>query len=115
MLAHGGYYYLFASTGHCCEASLQADDYQVILGRSASPHGPFLDRNGVGLMQGGGTVLLTGSAQWIAPGSASALTDPVSGEDMLAFHALDMQAKGVATMWLQSMSWEDGWPVLGSP
>jgi beta-xylosidase len=43
---HGDYYYLFLSTGFCCKANYLDDDYEQILGRSHSAHGPFVDMSG---------------------------------------------------------------------
>ena len=68
MFAHDGWYYLFASVGLCCELPIERDTYQEIVGRSRSLHGPFVAEDGGKLLQGGGTILLTGDAHWIGPG-----------------------------------------------
>ena len=39
-----GYYYLFASATNCCNGALTG--YSVFVGRSTSPFGPFVDREG---------------------------------------------------------------------
>ena len=39
-----GYYYLFASTGTCCEGLKST--YQTVVGRSSSLWGPYLDKQG---------------------------------------------------------------------
>ncbi|WP_158615416.1 arabinan endo-1,5-alpha-L-arabinosidase [Acidipila sp. EB88] len=111
-ISHDGFYYLFASTGHCCAASFAGDDYQEIVGRSTSIHGPFLDQAGVDLMLGGGTVMLSGGTRWVAPGSATAWTDAATGHSMLVFHALDRTSNGDATLWMQQITWLGDWPVL---
>src|SRR3954469_8837849 len=43
MYRHGSYYYLFVSLDRCCGAPY---DYNIRVGRSTSPTGPFLDAQG---------------------------------------------------------------------
>ena len=43
-----GYYYLFASTGTCCEGLKST--YQTVVGRSSSLWGPYLDKQGRSLL-----------------------------------------------------------------
>jgi hypothetical protein len=31
---------------------------------------------------------------------------------MIVFHALDMDQDGDAGLWLKTVSWQNGWPVL---
>src|SRR5580765_3601086 len=71
----GGYYYLFSSWGACCNGAL---DYNMRVGRSTSVTGPYVDKAGVALMQGGGTLLVQGDARWKGPGHSAVL---VSGND----------------------------------
>jgi len=108
----GGFYYLFLSIDHCCESTTAKDDYKQVVGRSASPNGPFVDEAGTSLMLGGGSVLLAGSANWIAPGGGSVYVDAQGGEAVIAFHALDMSAQAASTLWIKSVTWGNGWPVL---
>ncbi len=72
LVHHGNYYYLFVSVAHCCEATTAEDNYKQAVGRSASPHGPFLDENGTPMTRGGGTVLLRGVGTWNVPGGGVA-------------------------------------------
>jgi arabinan endo-1,5-alpha-L-arabinosidase len=112
LVVHGGYYYLFLSVDHCCESSLSEDDYKQMVGRSTSPNGPFVDAEGVSLMAGGGSILIEGNSGWRAPGGGTVYLDPQSGNDMIVFHALDMDQDGDAGLWLKTVSWQNGWPVL---
>lgn len=112
LLFHGGFYYLLLSFGSCCNPDLSKDDYRESVGRSESPHGPFVGREGHPLMRGAGTVLLEGNADWVAPGGGTAWTDAESGETLIVFHALDAAHKGRATLRIKPVHWQDGWPVL---
>jgi arabinan endo-1,5-alpha-L-arabinosidase len=112
LVEHGGYYYLFLSVDHCCENSFSEDDYKQMVGRSTSPNGPFVDAEGVPLMAGGGSILIEGNSGWRAPGGGTVYLDSQSGNDMIVFHALDMDQDGDAGLWLKTVSWQNGWPVL---
>ena len=112
LVHHGAYYYLFISTGHCCEVIYQQDDYREAVGRSSSPHGPFLDKAGVDLAAGGGTVLLQANAQWNAPGGGSAYIDSTTGESLLTFHALKIGPDPTGYLWLEPLTWTSDWPSL---
>lgn len=112
LVHHGGYYYLFVSVDHCCAATTAQDNYKQAVGRSTSPHGPFLDRNGTPMMKGGGTILLKGNGTWNAPGGGTAYLDSASGDSLLIFHAQDLQQGGTPHVWLKNLSWQNDWPAL---
>jgi arabinan endo-1,5-alpha-L-arabinosidase len=112
LVAHGDYYYLFLSVDHCCENSFSDDNYKQMVGRSSSPNGPFVDADGVPLMQGGGSILIEGNNGWRAPGGGTVYLDPQSGKDMIVFHALNVEKDGDAGLWVKSVGWQNGWPVL---
>lgn len=47
-----GWYYLFASWDRCCKGV--KSDYKIVVGRSKTVPGPYVDRSGVDMMRGGG-------------------------------------------------------------
>ena len=112
LIRHGGYYYLFVSLDYCCNAAMSTNNYKQAVGRSTSPHGPFVDQQGTLMMNGGATVLIEGNGTWNAPGGGTAWIDPSSGESLLAFHALDMSRQGTPELWLKTLGWQDDWPAL---
>lgn len=112
LVHHGNYYYLFVSVDHCCMTTTAQDDYKEAVGRSASPHGPFMDEAGTAMMNGGGTVLLEGDGTWNAPGGATAYLDPSSGDSLLIFHAQDLNESGTPHLWLKNLAWQNDWPVI---
>lgn len=113
LVHHGGYYYLFVSMDHCCEQTMAEDDYKEAVGRSTSPHGPFVDEAGTPMMQGGGTVLLKGNSEWNAPGGGTAYLDADTGDSMLIFHAQDIRQGGTPHVWVKALTWGNGWPAFG--
>ncbi len=61
-----GYYYMFVNLGECCAG--RNSTYYIVTGRSTSPTGPYLDRNGVDLWNYGGTNVLGTEGNYIGPG-----------------------------------------------
>ena len=79
-----------------------------MVGRSRAVTGPYLDRSGKALEDGGGTEVLTANNRWLGPGGESLLMDP-SGKDLIVFHAYDGHT-GKPSMQLSTIDWSDGWP-----
>ncbi|MEV1333116.1 family 43 glycosylhydrolase [Micromonospora costi] len=122
VLRHDGWYYLFASTANCCAGP--ATGYSVQVGRARSPHGPFLDRDGIPLTasRAGGTPVLTQNGnRWIGTGHNGFLTD-LSGQDWIVYHAIDRsdpyldEPFGIneRPMLLDRLDWIDGWPTVNA-
>ncbi|MFN8491352.1 MAG: family 43 glycosylhydrolase [Caldilineaceae bacterium] len=117
---HGGYYYLFASATNCCNGPLTG--YSVFAGRSQSPLGPFVDREGVSLLAGrvGGTpVISMNGNRWVGPGHNAIVTD-WAGQDWFVYHAVDSNDPYFAgavgftkrPVLLDRLDWIDGWPTV---
>ena len=98
-----GYYYLFASIDKCCQGVNST--YKVIYGRSTSVTGPYVDRSGKRLLDGGGTVLDAGNLRWKGPGGQ----DVSNG--VIARHAYDANDNGNPKLLINDLNWtSDGWP-----
>lgn len=128
-----GFYYMFVSATNCCNGPLTG--YAVFVGRSESPIGPFVDRDGVpfgpapdgppypGPGRVGGTpVLSMNGNRWVGTGHNAVFTD-VEGQDWVVFHAIDRndpyRASGPSeafpekrSVLLDPLDWIDGWPVV---
>lgn len=113
LVHHGSYYYLFVSVDYCCEQNNADNNYKQAVGRSLSPHGPFVDEAGARMMNGGGTVLLKGDSIWNAPGGGTAFFDSDSGESLIVFHAHNLDKSNTPYQWVKTLKWEDNWPVIG--
>src|SRR5476651_244977 len=53
---HDSYYYLFVSWDYCCRGP--KSNYKMMVGRSKKVTGPYLDRDGTDMTNGGGTLVL---------------------------------------------------------
>ena len=60
------HYYLFVNWGRCCRGTNST--YEVRIGRSNEVTGPYLDREGVDLVNEGGTPFLETTGRFIGPG-----------------------------------------------
>lgn len=104
-----GYYYLFASWDYCCRGI--KSDYKIVVGRAKNVEGPYLDKTGKDMNQGGGSLLLKGNARWPGVGHNSAYT--FDGKDYLVFHAYDAKDDGKPKLKILDLRWDAaGWPVV---
>lgn len=105
-----GYFYLFAHWDRCCDGVNST--YNIRVGRSTSITGPYLDRNGFDMVNGGGTLFLGSEGDFIGPGHISIFSD--EGIDWFGYHYYDGDNNGAPTYNLRTLLWdEQGWPVAG--
>jgi arabinan endo-1,5-alpha-L-arabinosidase len=104
----GKYYYLLVSWDFCCRGTNST--YKAVVGRSRSITGPYLDKEGVRLDDGGGTVILAGDGNQIGTGGQDVYEE--FGKVYMIHHYYDADANGVIRMQIRSMDWQDGWPYF---
>lgn len=102
---HGRYFYLFVSFDLCCRGI--HSNYKTMVGRSRKITGPYVDEQGIPMLDGGGTPVLLGNDRWIGPGGESLRQMP--SEDIIVFHAYDVTT-GHPYMQLSTVDWRGGWP-----
>lgn len=102
------YYYYFASINVCCSGT--SSTYRIIMGRGTSPTGPFYDRGGLDVEDGGGTILLSTHGSIYGPGGQS--VRKFGSQYWLIYHYYDGDNSGTATLGLNKMTFEDGWPHI---
>lgn len=104
-------WYLFASFDQCCQGAQST--YNVRVGRSDKLTGPYVDRDGVEMLKGGGTRILSEYGQWKGPGHNGMLIE--DGIYWMVYHAYDANQIGVPKLRIESIAWDDeGWPSLPS-
>ena len=109
ILYHGGYYYLFASADSCCAGT--SSTYRIVMGRSTTVNGPYLDRGGVAMTAGGGTILLSAHSNINGPGGQSVLSD--TDGYILVYHYYDGNNNGYPALGLNVLGWtSDNWPYI---
>jgi arabinan endo-1,5-alpha-L-arabinosidase len=110
ILEHDGKFYLFVSFDHCCRGI--ASDYRIMVGRADVIEGPYLDKSGKPMLEGGGSELLATSGDHIGPGGQEVIR--LDGEPWLVFHFYNRLQGGTPNLYLTPLAFEDGWPVVGA-
>ncbi|HEY2271785.1 MAG TPA: arabinan endo-1,5-alpha-L-arabinosidase [Jatrophihabitantaceae bacterium] len=105
---HGSYYYLFASYDFCCRGVNST--YNVKVGRSTDPDGPYVDAAGTPMMDDGGTQVLATHGYVIGPGGQTVLRD--RHRDWLVYHYYNKRDAGTPRLAINPLRWRDGWPVV---
>ena len=103
------FYYLFVNWGACCSGI--ESTYNIRVGRSISPTGPYLDKEGVNMMDGGGSLLLGSQGNEIGPGHAGIWSDK-NGQDYISYHYYDKNLDGKSWAGEQELNWISGWPSV---
>lgn len=103
---HGGYYYLFVSFDLCCRGA--DSTYRIMVGRSTSVTGPYVDRDGRPLLEGGGTEVLAGHGSFHGTGHQAVIPDVDA--DVLFYHYY--ADNGASLLGINLLGWEDGWPYV---
>jgi arabinan endo-1,5-alpha-L-arabinosidase len=107
-----GYYYLFVSFDKCCDGANST--YNIRVGRSQKVLGPYVDKSGKPMMDGGGTQLVSGAGRWRGPGHSAVVFWQQRAYNV--YHAYDADQNGASTLRVSELAWDkDGWPVSGGP
>lgn len=106
-----GFYYLFVSFGACCQGV--DSTYELRVGRSGNLLGPYADREGRPLLDGGGTLLLERGGDWVGPGHNAVLIDGTRAYNV--YHAY-AASNGASQLRISELVWDaEGWPISGGP
>ncbi|MCY1719470.1 arabinan endo-1,5-alpha-L-arabinosidase [Prolixibacteraceae bacterium Z1-6] len=104
-----GFYYLFVSFDYCCRGP--ESTYKIMVGRSKTIQGPYMDKAGKSLANGGGSLVLEGDENWYAIGHNAAYT--FNGIDYLVCHGYDAHDNGRQKLIIKEMHWDsDYWPAV---
>ncbi len=109
IIFHNGYYYLFVSFDFCCRGI--ESTYKIMVGRSRNITGPYVDKNGIDMMLGGGTLIDAGDDQWKGPGHCAVYQSASTA--ILVNHAYDALNNGMAALQIRPLYWgSEGWPYI---
>lgn len=110
-----GYYYLFASVGSCCEGVNST--YQLVVGRSESLFGPYVNKEGQEMMDNGYEIVVGSNDVFVGNGHCSEIITDDAGIDWILYHGIEVENPGGRVLMLDQITWVDNWPVIndGSP
>lgn len=106
----GGYYYMFASIGSCCEGLKST--YTTVVGRSTSLFGPYLDKKGQSMMDNHHEILIHKNDSFVGTGHNSEIVSDNAGTDWLFYHAVSVTNPDGRVLMLDKIDWIDGWPSV---
>ena len=111
MMYNDGWYYLLGTHGTCCDGLNSS--YNIVVGRSRNPNGPFIDNVGRTMLQGGGKPVITAEERLIGPGHFGRYIEE-EGVEKMSFHwEADLDQSGRSVLGIRPLLWKDGWPVAG--
>ena len=111
MMYHDGWYYLLATHGSCCRGA--DSGYNIRMGRARKVTGPYLDAEGIDMIQGGGKMLIGSGGRVIGAGHFG-LLDLGEGVQKFSLHwEADLDRGGASVLDIRPLLWKDGWPVAG--
>ncbi len=104
------FYYLFTSWDYCCRG--EKSDYKVVAGRSEKITGPYLDKNGIPMKAGGGSLVVEGdNKKWYGAGHNAVYR--LNQQDYIVYHGYDATDKGKSKLIIHPLGWDkEGWPKL---
>lgn len=112
ILRHGKYWYMFASTGTCCEGLNST--YQTVVGRAENVLGPYVDKNGLPMMDNHHEVVISGGYGFRGTGHNSGIVTDDRGDTWMLYHSYwDKLPRNGRMLMLDRIFWDkDGWPYV---
>jgi arabinan endo-1,5-alpha-L-arabinosidase len=111
MIYRDGWYYLLATHGSCCAGA--DSGYNLRVGRAKKVTGPFLDQDGIDMIQGGGKLFLGSETRMIGPGHFGLLDLGEGVQKFSCHYEADLDRGGASVMDVRPLLWRDGWPTAG--
>lgn len=108
IVRRGKYFYLFVSFDYCCRGVNST--YKIVVGRSKKVNGPYVDKTGKAMLEGGGSLVLEGDQSWAGLGHNAVCR--FDGQDYLVYHAYDVKDNGRPKLQVRPLYWDKGWPEL---
>lgn len=103
------YYYIFASRGRCCAG--MRSTYQIVMGRSKTVGGPYLNKEGQSWADNNYSLFLAGDSTEPGRGHNGFFTEKDS--TFIVYHAYTRAANGASLMRIKPLFIDkDGWPTL---
>ena len=113
LMYRNGWYYLLATHGTCCDGVNST--YNIVVGRSRNPRGPYLDNMGRDMLEGGGKMVLSAGNRVTGPGHFGLFVEDEGVEKMSCHYEADYNRSGRFVLGINALQWKNDWPFVGDP
>ncbi len=111
LIFRDGWYYLLGTHGTCCDGVNST--YNIVVGRSRSVEGPYVDNVGRDMFHGGGRLVITAGDRVCGPGHFGRTILDEGVEIMSCHYEADFDMGGRSVLGVRPLLWKNGWPVAG--
>ena len=111
LMYRDGWYYLLGTHGTCCDGVNST--YNIVVGRSKSVEGPYLDNVGRDMFHGGGKMVVAAGDRKAGAGHFGRYIID-EGVEVTSFHwEADFDLSGRSVLAVRPLLWKNGWPYAG--
>ena len=111
LIYRDGWYYLLGTHGTCCDGVNST--YNIVVGRSKSVTGPYIDNVGRDMFHGGGKMVIAAGDRVCGPGHFGRTIIDEGVEIMSCHYEADFERSGRSVLGIRPLLWRNGWPVAG--
>ena len=111
LIYRDGWYYLLGTHGTCCDGVNST--YNIVVGRSRSVEGPYVDNVGREMLHGGGRMVIAAGDRVCGPGHFGRTILDEGVEVMSCHFEADFDRSGRSVLGIRPLLWKNGWPVAG--
>ena len=111
LIYRDGWYYLLGTHGTCCDGVNST--YNIVVGRSHSVEGPYVDNVGREMLRGGGRMVIDAGDRVCGPGHFGRTILDEGVEVMSCHFEADFDRSGRSVLGIRPLLWKNGWPVAG--
>ena len=111
LIFRDGWHYLLGTHGTCCDGVNST--YNIVVGRSRSVEGPYLDNVGRDMFHGGGRMVIAAGDRVCGPGHFGRTIIDEGVELMSCHYEADLDQGGRSVLGIRPLLWRNGWPVAG--
>ncbi|HRN17048.1 MAG TPA: family 43 glycosylhydrolase [Xylanibacter oryzae] len=111
LMYRDGWYYLLGTHGTCCDGVNST--YNIVVGRSKTVTGPYMDNVGRTMFEGGGRMVINAGDRVVGPGHFGRRIIDDGVEVMSCHYEADFNRSGRSVLGIRPLLWKNGWPIAG--
>ena len=111
LIYRNGWYYLLGTHGTCCDGVNST--YNIIVGRSRNPQGPYVDNLGRDMIKGGGRMVIASTSRLSGAGHFGRYIETEGVEKMSCHFEADFDRSGRSVLAIRPLLWKNDWPYAG--